>query len=127
MANHSNPSTENYVEEILDFFHYNHAGSVNPAGDEAVESLPYFVSSLVSHHLAKGFSVPSFYSDEGDVAFNYSMIDGKILYVYLELPKLLGYGHVYNQGNKEAELELGGTKNEDSFWEGLEKLLDMVI
>ena len=119
--------TENIAEELLDFFYYNHSASINPAGRDAVDALPCFISKLVSHHTYRGLPIPSFYSDEGDVAFNYSMINGKVLYVYLELPKLLGYGNIYDQASKEIEVELDGTQNEDNFWEGLENLLGMVV
>ena len=122
-----NTITENIVEELLDFFYYNNSASTHPSGQDAVDALPCFISKLVSHHTCRDLPIPSFYSDEGDVAFNYSMINGKNLYVYLELPKLLGYGSIYNQASKEVELTLDGTQNEDNFWKGLENLLGMIV
>ena len=117
---------ESEVENMLDFFYYDYADAVNPANDAAISALDGFLASLAKHHIAKNIGLPWVYSDEGDVAFRYPSAQGKVCYVYMELPKMKGLGNVYNKEIKELEISLDGTKNERYFWSGLEELLECV-
>ena len=118
--------TENdaLVDCIMESFWYNYQGSLNPANDAAVESLPGFLKKLVCHHSLMSLPLPQAYSDEGDVCLMYPTIHDATFYLDTELPRLKGVATVFRSGQKELDTILDGTKYNDIFWRGLGTMLE---